>query len=740
MKKMFLPFVLLLALFSCSMLEQDLVGKVIESLVNPLAYPVVTPLDGSIALSDYITIEPPTNAADATIYYSINEELEPTEKSLVYSGPFQLSADYLGTKVKIQAIAMKAGYENSKVWVKEYKITDGIENPNPPVDPELPGVVSTKLSSIALSAGSINFNSSVTTYSTTVTNSVASVTVSYALADSKATATISPSATLALVAGQTSTATIVVSNGSTSTTYTVNVTRASAGEVVLSSDATLSDLTVSSATFSFSKSVYSYDLEVESDVSAVVIGYTASSSKASAKVLPSNILSLTVGATSTAMVVVTAEDGTELTYTVNVTRKKAVVETPKSNNANLSNIVITDGSLSFSASTTTYDIDVDNSVSSVTLSFSTEDSKANATISPSETLSLSEGSTTSATITVTAEDGTTKNYYVNVTRAAGSTGGDSGSSGGDVGSGSEGVTTEYYWTNKDGKVGKNKTISGLGDWSTDMIISQSAACDTARSWLGGHEYPDPDLYALFAAWDNDNLYLMVEIPNVDDADTLSNDKCYAGSQFLPMGWAINTGKRTAGTGVLTSGASVWQQSKAVYQFQNGGVDTLVMHHPRLGVGTPGFFLTNSTGAFSYDPEFCLSFDDAGITRDVYFNESVSSSMWAAVTDGEGNWGGKSSTDMTSYTYQDFKAAGKKMSAYQITISLDALGIDKNYIESTGIGVMVFSTYGESTMDCIPWDPSMIDNAANSYSADPSSSQEKEDTDVITTKLARVGKK
>ena len=730
MKKMFLPFVLLLALFSCSMMEQDLAGKFIESLVNPLGYPVVTPLDGSIALSDYITIEPPTNAADAFIFYSINEELEPTDKSLVYAGPFQLPADYVGKKVKIQTIAMKPGYENSKVWVKEYQISDG--TPDEDGDDKEEGVVSTKLNSITLSAGSINFNSSVTEYNVAVPNSVTSTEISYIFADSKATATISPSTTLTLVAGETSTATIVVSNGNTSTTYTINITRANAGEVVLSSDATLSDLTVSSATFGFNKNVYDYAMEVESDVSVVVIGYTASSSKAIVKVLPSSILSLTAGATSTAIVNVTAEDGTELTYTVSVTRKKApVVEIPKSDNANLSTIVITDGSLSFSADTTTYDVNVDNSVSSVTLSFSTEDSNAIATISPSATLSLSEGSTTSATITVTAEDGTTKNYYVNVTRAT-------GSSGGDVGSGSEGVTTEYYWTNKDGKVGKNKTISGLGDWSTDMIISQSAACDTARSWLGGHEYPDPDLYALFAAWDNDNLYLMVEIPNVDDADTLSNDKCYAGSQFLPMGWAINTGKRTAGTGVLTDGGSVWQK-KAVYEFQNGGVDTLIMHHPRLGIGVPGFFLTDSSGAFSYDPEYCLGFDDAGITREVYFNESVSSSMWAAVTDGEGNWGGKSSTDMTSYTYQDYKAAGKKMSAYQITISLDALGIDKNYIESTGIGVMVFSTYGESTMDCIPWDPSMIDNAANSYSKDPSSSQEKEDTDVITTKLARVGK-
>lgn len=57
-----------------------------------------------------------------------------------------------------------------------------------------------------------------------------------------------------------------------------------------------------------------------------------------------------------------------------------------------------------------------------------------------------------------------------------------------------------------------------------MKIAQGAANDCARSWLGFHEYPDPDLYALFAAWDATNLCLMVEIPNLDDASTIDNDK------------------------------------------------------------------------------------------------------------------------------------------------------------------------------------------------------------------------
>lgn len=308
-----------------------------------------------------------------------------------------------------------------------------------------------------------------------------------------------------------------------------------------------------------------------------------------------------------------------------------------------------------------------------------------------------------------------------------------------------GTESEYYWTNKNG-YGTNKTISGLSSWSEDDKIIQGVACDTPRCWLGGHEYPDPDLYAMFAAYDDTNLYLLIEIPNVDDADAVDNDKCYAGSQFLPMGIVMNTGKRTAGNGTLDTGSSVWQGS-VLYTWESG-IDTMLMFHPRIGIGEPSIFKTQSDGTFTYESsvkvasekQYCIGFTRAGVEREIYFNECVSENMWAAVVDEKGNWGGKSSTDMTSYDYVDYIAAGKKMSAYQVTIPLAALDIDKSYIENTGISVGCFSTYGASTMDCLPWDSCMIDNASESYSSDPSSSKEKEDVDNITAELARIGHK
>ncbi|HBD95770.1 MAG TPA: hypothetical protein DC057_16495 [Spirochaetia bacterium] len=300
----------------------------------------------------------------------------------------------------------------------------------------------------------------------------------------------------------------------------------------------------------------------------------------------------------------------------------------------------------------------------------------------------------------------------------------------------KGAVSAYYATNPNGQVGTNKTVTALTDWSEDMKIAQGAANDCARSWLGFHEYPDPDLYAMYAAWDSTNLYLMVEMPNLDDADTIDNDKSYAGSQFLPMGWAINTGKRTAGNGLMADGFNVWTKAK-VYTFADG-IDTLVMHHPRLGIGKPSVFTTDSAGKFGYEPAQCIGFTEAGVVRVPSFNESVSTSMWAGVT-ATGDLGGKDSIDVTTYDYVDLKLDGKKATSYQITIPLASLGVDKAYIESTGISVAVFTTYGESIMDVLPWDPSMIDNAKTPYSKDPSSSAEKEDYDEINASLARVGK-
>lgn len=53
--------------------------------------------------------------------------------------------------------------------------------------------------------------------------------------------------------------------------------------------------------------------------------------------------------------------------------------------------------------------------------------------------------------------------------------------------------------------------------------------------------------------------------------------------------------------------------------------------------------------------------------------------------------------------------------------------------------MLVATRGESALDCIPFDDAMLDNALEDYSSDESTSHEKDDVDVITSELARIGK-
>ena len=573
----------------------------------------------------------------------------------------------------------------------------------------------------------IAFDKNKENYKAKVANSVDTTSVTYVLSSNKAQVVTNPASldNISLMPGQTRDVSITVTaeDSSFTKTYTVSIYREPAGQ--FSSDATLKSLSVIGGNLSFNSATTDYEVTIPADSATVSVMYEENHIGATVTTIPTNLnnISIAPGATETVTILVTAENkvATE-TYTVKIKRDSVNLD----GNANLSGITLSDGSLSFNAATTEYDVVVENAVSSITVTATAESAKATVVVDPSGSVSLTAGAKTSITIYVTAEDGTPKTYTVNVTRQNG------------------GITPppppppagEYYWTNKDGKVGTNKTISSLSSWSESDKIIQGVACDTPRCWLGGHEFPDPDLYAMFAAWDDKNLYLMIEIPNVDNADAVDNDKCYAGSQFLPMGIVMNTGKRTPGDGTLINGNSVWQGSK-LYSWK--AIDTMLMFHPRLNIGEPSVFMTDSTGKFTYDDKtLCVGFKLAGVERNVYFNESVSANMWAAVTDSEGNWGGKSSTDMSTYTYVDYKASGKKMSSYQLTIPLASIGIDKNYIESVGISVGAFSTYGASAMDCLPWDDCMIDCAAESYSSDPSSSKEKEDIDELSY-LARIGK-
>ncbi|ACM21690.1 cytochrome c, 20 heme-binding sites [Geotalea daltonii FRC-32] len=294
------------------------------------------------------------------------------------------------------------------------------------------------LSNLVLSSGTLTptFSSTTTSYTASVANSVSSITVTPTEADTTATTTVNgvavnsgtASGPISLAVGSNTITTVVTAqDGVTTKTYTVVVTRAG------SSNADLSNLVLSSGTLSpaFSSATTSYTASVANSVSSITVTPTEADTTATTTVngtavnsgTASGPIALSVGA-NTITTVVTAQDGTTTkTYTVVVTRAAAA-----STNANLSNLVLSSGTLSpaFASGTISYTASVANPVASITVTPTVEDAtatvKVNGTTVASGTASapiaLVVGSNTITTV-VTAQDGTTtKTYTVTVTRAA----------------------------------------------------------------------------------------------------------------------------------------------------------------------------------------------------------------------------------------------------------------------------------------------------------------------------------
>ncbi len=481
----------------------------------------------------------------------------------------------------------------------------------------------------------------------------------------------------------------------------------------LSSDATLSSLMVNGQKISgFASSITSYTAEVSSSTKNVTVYAETNDSNATFSVSPAGLTEIEEGASKDFTVLVTAEDGTTKTYSVKVVRKEAVVD-----DVSLSSVKVNGSSAIISGTDITFkNSGAEDSFAVTSIVATPTDTNANVTYSAT-TGTVSDGCP--STFTITVKNGSkTATYTLTVSYTKKE----------------QGNLNSVYSTNATG-YGVNKTISSFADWDSSMIIAQGAANDDPRAFRGYHEKAT-DFYALYAAYDDENLYLMVEMPSIDDRDIISKDWQYALDENMGMGVAINTGKRVPGDGEMDKGMTPWNAAGKFYSIEEG-IDTLLMFHP-AEYGTPGFFITNSDGKFSYDKDYCLTFTSQGVetskqiglcSKTMYGrtdNYNLSKEAYLAKDDFEDFFVNKDKKDiLTGYMYQ-------------ITISLKGLGIDKNYLETNGIGVMTFSTFGTSMMDALPWCSNLIDNAAEAYSHDDSTSKEKEDVDIYDVPLARIG--
>ena len=510
----------------------------------------------------------------------------------------------------------------------------------------------------------------------------------------------------------------------------------------LSSDATLASISVNgTALTGFASSTTSYTSSISATTTSAAVTAVANDSAATVSVSPSGNQSIAAGERQLFSITVTAEDGSTKTYTVTVNRAAE-------NDTTLTSILVNGKAATISGTAAAVSITgTEDSLSITTISAASADSGATITYSAT-TGTVSDGASGNFTITVTnGPETAVYTLTVSYTKRAPSQG--------------------QYGTNDKG-FGVNKTISSWSDWTESMQIARGAAYDDPRTWMGVQESPY-DAYALYAAYDDANLYLMVELTNLPDGRATFMNHNYAGSdnawwdnRDCPLGFVINTGKGTVSTSptVLQSGATgpIWG---AVNFTDSEGFDFLFYGSSKygyadhkaafVGVGTPGLFkLNKTTGYFSYDADYCLSANSgapgaetagtSGISVRYIRQCQVSSTVkFESTPTGNRAESNQTAEDLIeSENYTEVETNNLDMS-YWYTIPLATLGIDKAYIESDGIGVRQLTPNGGSLMDCLPWDASMVDNASEPCSDDESTSHEKEDTDNITSPQARIGK-
>ncbi len=280
-----------------------------------------------------------------------------------------------------------------------------------------------KLKSLGVTGYTLSpsFNANTTSYTVTIPRDVTQVTVTAEANDSKATVTGKGTVN---ITGETTTATVKVTaeNGS-SKNYTISIKKQAAPSdptPSLSSDNKLKSLGVTGYTLSpsFDPSTNSYTVTIPRDVTQVTVTAEANDSKATVTGTGSVAIS---GESTSAIVKVVAENGSANNYTITIKKEAAKeeekpVETTKGSDATLKSLDVSGYTLSpaFSSATTSYSMKVGNGITGLKVTAIPTDSNAKASVSGNSKWVVGNNV---ITITVTAEDGTTKQYTVNVTRA-----------------------------------------------------------------------------------------------------------------------------------------------------------------------------------------------------------------------------------------------------------------------------------------------------------------------------------
>ena len=381
-------------------------------------------------------------------------------------------------------------------------------------------------------------------------------------------------------------------------------------------------------------------------------------------------------------------------------------------------------------------VDVTITVTDATSAYYTIDGGARKTINGTASLTIgadaAEGASIKLDISATNSYGTTEKSFTFKKRTSGGPATD--------GSTSEAISGNYA-TNPNNGYGKRKTITVDGDksdWDSSMLIAQGVANDDPRVYAhwSMHEKGIDD-YAMYAAWDDANLYIMYEMANVQDIVAPGEDFPLTQGNLwidnLPVFMYIFTGEGNITHGT-TAGGTLWDTGTLV----DANADHVIAYSTNASNG-PFIYTANDDG--DLEPDVLVKKGAAsGINIKWGNGKTLSGKLMGIPKAGTDNK--RVAGDCVDATLSDFYAAGHKASMdmfYEISIPLANLDISAADIETNGIGILKVSTFGTSGMDCLPYDLSMADNAAEPYSKDASTSAEKEDEDHITVPMARIGK-
>ena len=302
-----------------------------------------------------------------------------------------------------------------------------------------------------------------------------------------------------------------------------------------------------------------------------------------------------------------------------------------------------------------------------------------------------------------------------------------------------------------------KTISvdgDISDWDSSMIIAQGAANDDPRVYRPNSMYEVPiDLYTLYGTYDDENVYLMWEMTNVQDV-VAPNDNypLSQGTLFnnmnVPFFLAFDTGDPTTRIGKsaqLTTGGTLWD-SGITWQNKLNKVVAISTN----GANGPWVYGGDSDGLNAdaqYGPaaNAKTGTEKSGIRFD--YGTGILSAQVNGIDGAYGTNNNRMPGDMASdanANWVNFNDKGHNSSTmdfhYEMAIPLSELGTDAATIARSGLGVQIVGTMGKSGMDALPYDLAVNDNADldDSAGSQENNSYEKSDEDNFTVPFARIG--